>query len=272
MAMSTTVPDDYRGVWTCTQVHALDSSGHTDPNTAAAPAGWSRWVQTGQSHAHLRLPADALALRQPLPLDRLSPQQLAALTHQQAHVGDTQVQEEPEGELCTWLHRADYQPPSLATDAAWMMFHAPDRVWRIPLQGDVTEVWERLPDSLGRFRCLAGLDAQGHDDGRRVLVAGAYAMHARLRPIAWPRGMRPGLSLAEAMMHRPDQALHWLDQELSFGRCEAGRWTIEHSTLPALEGRSCACQVVREPGDVDHAWVEVDGHSERWRVLEWSDV
>lgn len=257
------VPPDYRGVWV--------RAGHTDDaDVAAAP--WARWLQTSQWHAHLHVPADALAQREPRELDGLSAAQLAALTHQQAHLGGAQVQAHPEGELCTWLRQADYQPPAQAPDAAWVVFLAPDRLMRIGVHADDTELWQRLPDSVGRFRCLAGLGAQGQDDGRRVLVAGAYAMRARLRATVWPRGMRPGLSLAEAMMHRPDQALLWLDQELSFGRCQQGRWTVERSTLPAREGQTHRCQMQLDADDPGLAWVELDGHAERWRVLEWSDA
>lgn len=257
------VPPDYRGVWV--------RAGHTDDaDVAAAP--WARWLQTSQWHAHLHVPAYALAQREPRELDGLSAAQLAALTHQQAHLGGAQVQAHPEGELCTWLRQADYQPPAQAPDAAWVVFLAPDRLMRIGVHADDTELWQRLPDSVGRFRCLAGLGAQGQDDGRRVLVAGAYAMRARLRATVWPRGMRPGLSLAEAMMHRPDQALLWLDQELSFGRCQQGRWTVERSTLPAREGQTHRCQMQLDADDPGLAWVELDGHAERWRVLEWSDA
>ena len=270
MSVATVVPDDLRWVWTCTRVCHPDA----DPSASApgmAPM-WARWLQTRQWHAHLRLPAGALEGGEALDLRRLNTAQLAALTHQQAYVGHTQIQAQPEGDLCTWLRRADYQPPASWPETAWLMFDAPDRLLRIGVHAEDTEVWQRLPDSVGRFRCLAGLDAQGEDDGRRVLVAGAYAMRVRLRQIAWPRGMRVGFTLAEAMMHQPDQALSWLDQELSFGRCEQGRWTVEHSTLPAHEGRTLRCQMVRDADDPGHAWLEIEGVAERWRVLEWSDA
>jgi len=263
----TTVPPDYRGVWV-----RIDASGRFEDVGAASAAPWARWLQTSLWHAHLCLPTEALLQREPRELCRLSPAQLAALSHQRAHVGGAQVQAHPEGELCTWLRQADYQPPAQAPDAAWIVFLAPDRLMRIGLHADESELWQRLPDSVGRFRCLAGLDARGQDDGRRVLVAGAYAMHARLHAMAWPRGMGAGLSLTEAMVHCPDQALHWLDRELSFGRCEQGRWTVERSTLPAREGQAHRCQMQRDAGHPELAWVELDGHAERWRVLEWSDT
>lgn len=262
MMPNTAVPSDYRGVWT--RVGPADGTSQNTP--------WARLLQTSLWQAHLCVPPDALLQREPRPLAALTTDQLAALTHQQAHLGGAQVQSHPEGELCTWLRHADYQPPASTPDAAWMVFVAPDRLMRIGLHTEDTQVWQRLPDSVGRFRCLAGLDALGQDDGRRLLVAGAYAMRVQLRPIVWPRGMRTGLTLAEAMMHRPDLALHWLDQEFSFGRCEQGRWTVERSTLPACEGQSHHGQVVRDTDDPAQAWVSKAGRTERWRVLEWSDA
>ncbi|MCH8180860.1 MAG: hypothetical protein IIA02_13900 [Proteobacteria bacterium] len=269
MSVDALVPADLRGVWTCTRVSLPD--GGAGPGADHATPAWARWLQTSLWHGHLSLPHDALRQREARELSSLSPQQLAALTHQQAHVGRTQIQPQPEGELCTWLRRADYQPPASVPDTAWLVFDAPDRLLRMALHDEGTEVWQRLPDSVGRFRCLAGLDTEGQDDGRRVMVAGAYAMRVQLRAIHWPRGMRTGFTLAEAMMHAPQQALAWLDREISFGRCEQGRWTVERSTLPAQEGRTLHCEMLRDATDPDHAWLSIDGVRERWRVLEWSD-
>jgi hypothetical protein len=263
MRSSAGAPPDYRGVWV--PVHPTDgSSPHHAP--------WARWLQTCHWHAHLCLPMAALQGRLARELASMGPDEWAALTHQQAHMGGVQVQEHPEGELCTWLRQADYQPPAAAPDAEWVVFYAVDRLQRIGAHAEDVRTWHRLPDSVGRFRCLAGVDAQGQDDGRRVLVAGAYVMWVQLRPIAWPRGMRPGLTLAEAMMHRPDLALSWLDRELSFGRFEGSRWVVERSTLPAREGRIQTCDMRRDADDASQAWLELDGHTERWRVLEWTDT
>lgn len=268
MMLNAGVPSDYRGVWT--RMGPADHAGFRQDAPQDAP--WARWLQTSQWQAHLCVPPDALEHREARELADLAPAQLAALTHQQAHLGGAQVQSHPEGELCTWLRQADYQPPALTSDAAWMVFIAPDRLMRIGLHTEDTQVWQRLPDSVGRFRCLAGMDAEGQDDGRRLLVAGAYAMRVHRRPFAWPRGMRPGLTLAEAMMHRPEQALDWLDHEFSFGRCEQGRWTVERSTLPVREGQTHLGQMVRDADDPTQAWVGLDGRTERWRVLEWSEA
>ncbi len=262
MTPSLGVPPDYRGVWV-----------RTGPaNGTSQDTPWSRWLQTSHWQAHLCVPPQALWQREPLPLPALTTDQLAALTHQRAHLGRAQVEAHPEGELLTWVHQADYQPPAATPDVAWMVFTAPDRLMRVHLHSEETQVWQRLPDSVGRFRCLAGQDDQGQDDGRRLLMAGAYAMRMQLRPFTWPRGMRAGLSLAEAMMHRPDQALHWLDQEFSFGRFEQEGWTVERSTLPACEGQCHRVRWVRDGDDPAQAWGELDGRTERWRVLEWSDL
>ncbi len=264
---SVRVPTDYRGVWVRTRLHA--SPEQVDSELPAASSTWARWLQTSLWHADLRVPEEAMVGRVPAPLSALGPAQLAALTHQRAFAGCTRVDAHPQGELCSWLRRIDYQPPSLAPDAAWVVFDAPHRMIRIDQHSDATETWERLPDSVGTFRVLSGIDAQGQPDGRLLLQAGAHLCLVRDRVRPWPRGLNPGHALVDVLLTQPEHALAWLDQETSFGRFDGVTWHIERSTLPEREGLHlpCAMQRWRTTGEAD---VTLAGETTRWQVLEWT--
>jgi hypothetical protein len=158
------------------------------------------------------------------------------------------------------------------------MFDHPDRLIEIGVYTDYNEVWERLPDSTGRYIALSGRDAQGDDDGSRVLIAGSYMMTARPRPIKWPRGMRPGDTLGDVMLRFPEQAADWLDCDIAFGRLQQGphgpqgsqqgQWLIEHATLPERDGQGVAFALHRL--DARTALLTLAESSSHWDVLEWN--
>lgn len=267
MPPSVRVPTDYRGVWVRTRLHpSSDQAGVTSP---AAPLIWARWLQTSLWHADLRVPDEAMAGRVSAPLSTLGTDQLAALTHQSAFAGCTRVDAHPQGELCSWLRRIDYQPPALAPDAAWVVFDAPDRMIRIDQHSEVTETWERLPDSVGTFRVLSGIDGQGQPDGRLLMQAGAHLCLVRDRRRPWPRGLNPGLALVDVLLTQPEHALAWLDLELSFGRIDGASWCIERSTLPEREGLRLPFTLQRWRTS-DEADVALGGVATRWQILEWT--
>lgn len=265
------VPDDLRGVWMRTQRQTgIDSAAEeAEGPPPCDETSWVRRLQTSLWHAELGLPQAALQGRQALPLADLSAAQTAALAVQQGCAGVTQCENLPEGQICTWLRRIDYQPPGLQPDAGWMMFDQPDRLIEIGVHEDYNEVWVRLPDSTERFITLAGIAEDGGDNGARLLVAGAYMMRVCPRTQRWPRGMTPGHTLADVMLHSPDRTQDWLDCEVSFGRLQDGQWLIERATLPELEGRRSPWRV-RVDADQTIANVEQDGTVSRWQILEWT--
>lgn len=267
MPPSVRVPTDYRGVWMRTRLHPPADQAEATPPDASTT--WARWLQTSLWHADLRVPEEAMAGRVSAPLSALGPEQLAALTHQTAFAGCTRVDPHPQGELCSWLRRVDYHPPALAPDSAWVVFDAPDRMIRIAQHSEVSETWERLPDSVGLFRVLSGVDDQGQPDGRLLLQAGVYLCLVRERRRPWPRGLNPGHALVDVMLAQPEHALAWLDQEVSFGRLDGTLWHIERSTLPDREGLSvpCSMQRWRTRNEAD---VTLAGVTSRWQVLEWT--
>jgi len=264
------VPDDLRGVW----VRTLLQTDTESPTPGSDRTSWVRWLQTSLWHADLRVPVDALADRPHRPLSQLNGAQLAHLAAQQGFAGTTTVEALPEGEVCRWHRVCDVQPPALTPDAGFLLFETPDRLIELGVHADYTEVWERLPGSTGRYMALAGLDATGQDDGRRLLLAGDCLMAVRPRRAAWPKGMPPGSTLAEVLLSQPERATEWLDTDIAFGRLAEGRWLIERASLPEREGQRLTLSVQRvrvdgEPG-LGLAEVELGGERQAWQVLEWS--
>jgi hypothetical protein len=273
-----TVPDELRGVWQRTLLQTdTDAAAQAGTAPESDTRSWVRWLQTSAWHGDLRLPDQALAARQALPLAQLPAGALAALACQEGFAGITQFEALPEGQICTWLRRIDYQPPGLQPDAGWLLFEHPDRLIEIGVHKDYNEVWQRLPDSVGRFVTLASPEDEGADGSAtagtasapsRLLLAGQYLMLIRGRPHRWPRGMTPGYTLADVMLSHPEQALQWLDCEISFGRLHGGEWHIEHSTLPEHEGLRLPCALQRL--DATRAWMTMADAVSEWRVLEWT--
>ena len=181
------VPAAYRGVW---QRTLLETPEGRDTST------WVRWLQTGLWHGDLRVPPDA---------PRDTPEGLAL---QQGFGGTTAITRPDAAlpEVCTWQRTIDFQPPRSTPDAGHMVFETPARVIETGIHGRYLEVWERLPDSLGRRIALARLDADGQPTAERLLVAGVYCMHLRPRAAAWPADLVPGETLGDLIRRHPKQA------------------------------------------------------------------
>ena len=207
----------------------------------------------------------------PLSLPPADPQNNAhdqqPLADQQGFCGVTEVTQTTEGEVCTWQRRFDFQPPRPDVDAGLMVFETPERVIETGLHAPYLEVWQRLPDSTGRFIALAGLNQAGGDSQERFLVAGRYAMRVRPRRAAWPPDMPAGSTLAEVLSQHPAQANTLLDFDISFGTLEAGQWRIEQSTLPELRGACVPFAVTRL--DEAHARIDAGTATGQWQILEW---
>lgn len=268
------VPADLRGVWVRTLLQTETLAEHVGAPPSDTTT-WVRWLQTSRWHADLRVPQRAFHGRVARPLAEQTPAQLALLAEQQGFVGVTRVETQPTGEVCTWLREHDFQPPSLHPDSGWLLFERPDRLVEVGIHADYNEVWERLPDSGGRFVALAGLDVAGQDDGRRLLLAGRYLMRTRPRQAGWPRGMPPGMTLVEALLHQPERARDWLDFEISFGTFEGAAWQVQCSTLPVFENQTLPCAVHRLDERLASVTLPAEpgaaAEPEAWQVLEWDD-
>lgn len=202
-----TVPEAYLGVWQRTLL--TTSSGVRDASTAVY------WLQTAQLFADLRIP-------QPLPEDD------AGLALQAGFAGVTEI----EGDRCQWHRAIDFQPPSGREDIGRMRFENPDYLLEDGLDGSYHEVWERLPESLGRNWGTWLIT----EDGREgcLLLAGDYFLFAASRAQALPAAKSLS-ALLDA-----DNAASLLAFELSFGRHQGGAtpWRIELSTLAGRAGQA----------------------------------
>ena len=119
------VPTAYLGVWQRTLL--TTRGGVHDSSTKVF------WLQTAQLFADLRIP-------------RPRPQTPAELATQAGFAGVTEVT----GERCQWHRAIDFQPPSGRADIGRMQFERADYLIEDGLDDSYHEVWERLPDSLGR--------------------------------------------------------------------------------------------------------------------------
>lgn len=203
----TPVPAHYLGVWQRTLL--TTTSGVHDTTTQVY------WLQTASLFADLRIPVPA-------------PRSPAELASQAGFAGVTAI----DGELCQWHRAIDFQPPSGRDDIGHMHFERPDYLLEDGLDGSYHEVWERLPESLGRNWgvWLAAFD------GRQgcLLLAGDYFLFAACRAEQLPHGE----SLASLLEQGRGGRL--LSFELSFGRHQGGAqpWHIELSTLPGRSGQT----------------------------------
>ncbi len=247
------VPGRYRGVWART---LLQTPQQRDERT------FVRWLQTGSWHADLRVPETARQRPQPSDAD---------LATQAGFCGITRIERPlPKGaEVCTWLRRFDYQPPRSTPDAGHIVFASPDRILETGVHGHYLEVWERLPDSLGRSIVLRGPQEGIRSTPVLLLIAGRYMMRVRPRSTPWPGWLLPDTDLADLLVLHPAQSPAWLGMEISFGTLENERWTVQRSTIYPLEGNSFACALVRlDDGTAMLAGSQFNG---RWSILEWSE-
>jgi hypothetical protein len=242
------VPDHYRGVWART---LLETPQHKDDST------FVRWLQTSLWHADLRVPPGLTPSSAP-----------GQLAKQQGFCGVTQVSQLAQGEVCTWRRRLDFQPPRPDVDTGLMVFESSERVIETGLHAQYLEVWERLPDSTGRFVTLGGWRASGEPSPERLLVAGIYAMRVRPRSCDWPHGTMAGQTMGEVILAHPTSAQAILDFEISFGRLEPDCWRIEQSTLPELVGTKLPI-TLRKLSD-RRANVTSCGTAAEWEILEWT--
>jgi hypothetical protein len=242
------VPDRYHGVWARTLLETTD--GH-DTTT------WVRWLQTSHWHADLRVPA-GVARSEP-----------AGLAQQQGFCGTTEITpaQNDQPEVCTWHRHQDFQPPRGTPDAGTMVFETADRVIERGVHGTYLEVWERLPESLGRRIVLAAIDQTGQPTTERLLVAGAYLMHLKPRNVLWPANTSAGDTLADVIQRAPQTAELLLNFNIAFGRWDERAWTIERATFPELERQTAECTLLRT--SATQASLRCSGLPRDWQVIEW---
>lgn len=207
------VPPAYIGVWKRT---LLRTPAIEDTTTRVY------WMQTQSWHADIRVPANRPAFDGKTTLDQMNKTELMELARQQGFCGTTVVDED----ICRWLRRYDFQPPSGANDVGRMEFDGPDRVLEYGVEADYFEIWERLPSSKGKSSAV-----QVSDNPLTLLLsAGEYVVSVRPRATKLPTAS----NLTTFLEGKNGRILHEaLDFEISFGRrVSEEAWRIELSTLP----------------------------------------
>lgn len=211
------VPPEYIGVWKRT---LLRTPKLEDTTTQVY------WMQTESWHADIRVPAGRPPCKGKLALDQLTRDELFALARQQGFSGTTLV----EGDICRWLRKYDFQPPSGANDIGRMVFETPDRVLEYGVEADYFEIWERVPGSQG-----ASFATQIRDEPLTLyLGAGRYRMLMRPRRMQLQTSANMSSLAADKTT---DSLCDLMDFEISFGKAtSANAWRIGLSTIPWREG------------------------------------
>lgn len=217
-----TVPARYRGLWRRTLLHA----GSLRDTTSTV-----YWLQTDSWHADIRIPAGRPSFEGVTSLAQCSPAQWRFLARQQGFHGLTEVDTSAQPDICRWHRLADFQPPALTPDAGALCL-AGDLLVETGLHDDYLEHWERLPGSDQATAVLA----ENVSGGPLMLRAGGWAMRVVPRRAPWPDGLVAGISLEAAMAAGGGDEMGLLDFEISLAKITDIGWTIQHSTLPWLEG------------------------------------
>lgn len=220
------VPSDYWGLWQRTLLAAGDS---LDKSSTVY------WLQTGNWHADIRIPADRPDFTGTTSLADCSGAQLQWLARQQGFAGITVVT----GDQCVWERVIDFQPPSGKRDIASMHFAHPDKLLEYGIEEAYSETWERVADDKnGHCHALQLLD-QGRfaEPASYLLVSGNHFIHARNRPAGLAQLFKgPG----QLPCYPQHLLVQLLDFEISFGliRGAGDPWQITLSTLPWREGHT----------------------------------
>jgi len=223
------VPAAYIGVWKRT----LLRTPQVEDTTSQV-----YWLQTQSWHADIRVPAGRPGCAGTSSLDQLERRALLCLARQQGFAGITVV----ENDICRWLRRYDFQPPTGANDVGRMVFDTPDRVFEHGVEADYFEIWERLPGSAGPVRTARF----STNPLAWWLEAGDFCMRVRPRR----QGSLPvSPSLTALAQPLPDDALRdLLDFEISFcTRAGGDTWRVNLSTLPWKEGGTMQAPVGPAP-------------------------
>jgi hypothetical protein len=216
------VPDAYLGVWK----RALLRTPEFEDTTSTV-----FWLQTPVWHGDIRIPVSRPPCADRRSLHECTREELSGLSEQQGFAGVTRVEED----ICRWLRRVDFQPPSGFDDVGRIEFESEERMLEYGVQQDYFEIWERLPGSTGEVHVEVEF-RDGEDEAvsrpiRILLATGRYFIHVRPRLMTLPQaGHLTELTTGDASLRSA------LDFEISFGTRGPVGWTILHSTLPWREG------------------------------------
>ena len=216
------VPARYRGLWRRT---LLQAGSLRDTSSTVY------WLQTAYWHADIRIPAERPSFEGVTSLAQCNPAQRRFLAKQQGFYGLTEVDTSGPQDICRWHRFADFQPPAFTPDAGALRLEGSLLV-ETGLHEDYLEHWERLPGSDQATAVVA----ENAASGALLLRAGSWAMHVLPRAVSLPDGLAAGTPLEAAMAAGGVDNIAMLDFEISLLKIMDIGWTIQHSTLPWLEG------------------------------------
>lgn len=216
------VPARYRGLWRRT---LLQAGGLRDTTSTVY------WLQTERWHADIRIPAGRPSFEGVTSLAQCSPAQRRFLATQQGFHGLTEVDASGQPDICRWHRLADFQPPASTPDAGALRLDG-ELLTETGIHDDYLEHWERLPGSDQATAVLL----ENAPGGALLLRAGSWAMRVVPRSAPLPAALAAGMSLEAAMAAGGVDATALLDFEISLAKITDIAWTIQHSTLPWLEG------------------------------------
>lgn len=170
------VPAAYIGVWKRTLLRTPKIEDTTSQ---------VYWMQTQSWHADIRVAPSRPAFADKTALDQLNHAELLELARQQGFCGVTGL----DGNVCRWLRRHDFQPPSGTSDIGRMEFDTPDRILEYGVEADYFEIRERVAGSCGESSALRLSD----DPLVLLLTTGSFFMIVRPRRSSCRR--RHGFSL-----------------------------------------------------------------------------
>ncbi len=222
------VPPWLSGAW---KRESMQRRGAPPDGTTAV-----RSIQTPTLFGDVRIPDARPRFPEASALCDLSDAELATLYSQQGFAGFTSV----DGQISTWHHQIDYQPPDGSTDSGRIELPGGRTMLEHALDGAYVEHWWSLSSGdQAFFGVQVTRTTNGAPRMHEILaVAGDHFAYARNRPADLPVAKSLKALIASTGAGR-EQILAYLDCEVSHGLVRGGRvpWQIQLSTLPFKEGK-----------------------------------
>jgi len=223
MTATTRVPSWLEGVWSREWIERAGT------RTSAFDV---HYFQTPTAFADFRIPREREVLGHSRSFADLTDRELLLLARQRGFAGTTTVA----GELATWHHEIDFQPPDSSPDIGRLERVNDLRMLDHALDSSYVESWRSIGSGDGRFLALR-IERAGRLE-RALVIVGDQFLYVRNRQ----RDLPPAESLDSLIVSTRAtraQIIGYLDCEFSTGLVGKGSaaWEIRQSTLPWREGR-----------------------------------
>ena len=222
MTVTTRVPAWLAGVWSREWIERAGT------RTSSFEV---HYLQTPSAFADFRIPHERAALAHSKSFADLTEGELLLLARQRGFAGTTTVA----GDLATWHHEIDFQPPDSSPDIGRLERVTDLHMLEHALDSSYVESWRSVGSGDGRFLALR-IEREGRLE-RALVIVGDQFLYVRNRS----RDLPPAESLDSlivATRASREQIIAYLDCEFSMGLVGKGSaaWEIQRSTLPWREG------------------------------------